>query len=108
METTNEQKVLQQIINEAWENEAFKTELISNPLKAIEKLTGHRLKLKENQSLEVRDQTDESTIYINIPARHNMEDVELNEEQLEAIAGGAPPPREPYSNPFIDWWKDLF
>jgi hypothetical protein len=36
----------------------------------------------------VRDQTDESTVYINIPAKLNTEDVELNEEQLEVVAGG--------------------
>lgn len=88
MEITNEQKVLQQVINEAWENEIFKNELIANPLTAIEKLTGQRVQLKEGQTLVVRDQTDESTIYINIPAEQNLEDVELNEEQLEAVAGG--------------------
>lgn len=88
MEITKEQKVLQQVINEAWENETFKQELIAEPLKAIEKLTGQRVQLKEGQTLVVRDQTDESTIYINIPAEQNLEDVELNEEQLEAVAGG--------------------
>jgi len=36
----------------------------------------------------VRDQTDESTVYINIPTKPNTEDVELNEDQLEAVAGG--------------------
>jgi hypothetical protein len=88
MEITNEQKVLQQVINEAWENEVFKNELIANPLTAIEKLTGQRVQLKEGQTLVVRDQTDESTIYINIPAEQNLENVELSEEQLEHVAGG--------------------
>ncbi len=36
----------------------------------------------------VRDQTDESTVYINIPANADIDDIELNEEQLEAAAGG--------------------
>lgn len=88
MEITNEQKVLQQVINEAWENETFKQELIAEPLKAIEKLTGQRVQLREGQTLVVRDQTDESTIYINIPAEQNLENVELSEEQLEHVAGG--------------------
>lgn len=88
MEITNEQKVFQQVITEAWENETFKKELLADPLKAIEKLTGQRVQLKEGQTLVVRDQTDDSTIYINIPAEQNLEDVELNEEQLEAVAGG--------------------
>lgn len=47
-----------------------------------------RVQLKEVQTLVVSDQTDDSTIYINIPAEQKMEDVELNEEQLEAVAGG--------------------
>jgi len=34
----------------------------------------------------VRDQTDESTIYINIPAIVNIDNMELNEEHLEAVA----------------------
>ncbi len=88
MELTNEQKVLQQVINEAWENENFKQELMNDPLSAIEKLTGQRVQLPEDKTLIVRDQTDENTIYINIPAEHNLEDIELNEEQLEAVAGG--------------------
>ena len=87
MELTRAQEVLQQVINEAWENETFKTELMANPLVAIEKLTGQQLDLKDKE-LVVRDQTDENTIYINIPAEEHLEDLELTEEQLEAVAGG--------------------
>jgi len=88
MELTKEQEVLQQVINEAWKNETFKAELLVNPVAAIENLTGEKLDLK-GKKLFVRDQTDEKTIYINIPQEQNLEDVELNEEQLEAVAGGA-------------------
>jgi len=88
MELTKEQEVLQQVINEAWENEAFKAELLANPVAAIENLTGEKLDLKGKELL-VRDQTDEQTIYINIPAEQNLEDVELNDSRLEAVAGGA-------------------
>ena len=66
MEFTREQEVLQQVINEAWENKAFKAELMANPVAAIENLTGEKLDLK-GKELIVRDQTDESTIYINSP-----------------------------------------
>jgi len=87
MELTKEQQVLQQVINEAWENESFKAELMTNPVVAIENLTGEKLNLN-GKELEVRDQTNEHTIFINIPARQNLEDVELNDSQLEAVAGG--------------------
>jgi hypothetical protein len=46
------------------------------------------MNIPTGKTLVVRDQTDESTVYINIPANINLEDVELNEEQLEAVAGG--------------------
>lgn len=88
MKLSKEQELLQTIINKAWEDEAYKQELISNPIKAIESITGEPIKLAEGKSIVVRDQTDESTIYINIPAKLNMDDVELNEEELEIIAGG--------------------
>jgi len=88
MELTKEQRVLQQIINEAWDNEAFRKELVVNPIEAIEKLTGQEVRLPDGKKLVVRDQMDETIVYINIPAEQNLEDVELNEEQLETIAGG--------------------
>lgn len=86
MEITKEQQVLQQVINEAWQNKAFKAELMVNPVQAIEKLTGETMDL-QGKELIVRDQTDESTIYINIPAEQEV-NAELSEEQLEAVAGG--------------------
>ncbi|GAA4414964.1 hypothetical protein GCM10023187_45050 [Nibrella viscosa] len=88
MEFTQEQKLYGEIVQKAWEDHQFKAELVANPLAAIEKLTGQKLSLPEGKTLVVRDQTDEGTVYINIPARHSMEDVELNEDQLEAVAGG--------------------
>jgi hypothetical protein len=62
--------------------------LIDNPVAAIEKLTGKKMNLPAGKTLMVRDQTDESTVYINIPAKPNLDDVELNEQQLEVVAGG--------------------
>jgi len=88
MEITEEQKLYQEVIQKAWEDESFKEELKTNPIDAIEKLTGDTLDIPEGKTLVVRDQTDESTVYINIPAQKKMEDVELNEEQLEKVAGG--------------------
>ena len=93
MELTNEQKksqeLLQTIITKAWEDEAFKEALVANPIDAIEKATGERINLPEGKTLIIKDQTDDSTVYINIPAQPNMDDLELSEEQLEAVAGGA-------------------
>ena len=88
MKFTQEEKMYQEVIQKAWEDVEFKKELTVNPLDAIEKLTGVRLNLPEGKTIVVRDQTDESTMYINIPTSQKMDDVELNEEQLETVAGG--------------------
>ncbi|MFV0247947.1 MAG: class IIb bacteriocin, lactobin A/cerein 7B family [Tenacibaculum sp.] len=40
----------------------------------------------------MRDQTqDTSTIYFDIPAEPNLDELELTEEQLEMVAGGISP-----------------
>ena len=88
MEFTQSQKAYGEIVQKAWEDPQFKRELMANPAEAIEKAIGYKLNLPEGKTLVVRDQTDESTVYINIPAKPNMGDVELNEDQLEAVAGG--------------------
>ena len=89
MEFTQEQKLYAEVVQKAWEDAEFKKALMENPLEAIEKLTGQKVSIPEGKTLVVRDQTDEATVYINIPAQPEV-DAELNEEQLEAVAGGAP------------------
>lgn len=88
MESSKEQELLHAVITKAWEDKAFKQELISDPVTAIEKLMGGKLQLPEGKTIVVRDQTDEQAIYINIPAERSLDSVELSEEQLEAVAGG--------------------
>ena len=91
MKLTKEQKLFQTIVQKAWEDAGFKTALVKHPLDAIEELTGKRLNIPEGKTLVVRDQTDESIVYINIPVQQSMDDVELTEEQLEIVAGGVNP-----------------
>ena len=88
MEFTQEQKLYAEIVQKAWEDENFKKALVANPIEAIEKLTGKKLNIPEGKALLVRDQTDENTIYLNIPVKPNLENVELSEKQLDAFAGG--------------------
>jgi len=105
MEITQEQKLYAEIVQKAWEDAEFKKELVANPVAAIEKITGKKLNLPEGKTFVVRDQTDESSIYINIPAKSNVDNVELNEEQLEAVAGGIINPFLPIDIilPIIKW-----
>ena len=103
MEFTQEQKSYAEIVQKAWESPEFKSELMANPATAIEKFLGMKLDLPVGKTLVVRDQTDESTVYINIPAKRNIDDVELNEEQLEVAAGGGEDMPLPFTFPVIKW-----
>jgi len=88
MESTNDQKILGAIVKKAWEDPTFKSNLITRPVATIESFLGHPIHLPEGKNIAFVDQTDSSTIFINIPAEPNMDDIELNEEQLDIVAGG--------------------
>lgn len=82
------QEVIEAIVSKAWEDTGFRKELLADPVRTIEKLTGVKVVLPEGKSLVITDQTDKSNIYVNIPAEPEVENMELTEEQLEAVAGG--------------------
>lgn len=85
----NEKTILENVVDEAWSNPAFKASLIESPVEAISALTGKKVKLPEGKNrLVVSDQSDPTTAYFNIPVQVDMEDAELTEEQLEIVAGG--------------------
>lgn len=83
--------LLNTLAQKAWENAAFKEQLINNPVATIEQVTGKSLSNLNGKRIVVEDQTDESVIYINIPAKVSLNELELTEEQLEQIAGGITP-----------------
>jgi len=86
MNLTKEQKLIKEILQEAWENESFKNELIKNPIATIERQTGEKIIVPDNKSLVVVDQSNTEIIYFNIPV--DPSNMDLTEKQLEAIAGG--------------------
>ncbi len=88
MELTREQKILQKVLSEAWNNPSYKQELISNPEEAIHRLTGENFSLPKGKSLEVCDQSSSEKIYLNIPQQPNFDNVELTDKELEEVAGG--------------------
>lgn len=88
MELTNDQKILQSIVKKAWEDPEFKNNLVQNPLQTVERFLEHPFSLPEGKNIAFVDQTDSSTIFINIPAEPNLENMELNEEQLDVVSGG--------------------
>jgi hypothetical protein len=91
MEITQEHRLNAQVIERAWDDAQFKNELMVNPVSTMEKFTGHKINLPDGKKLMVIDQTDESTVYFNIPKKLNVDDLELTVEQLEMVAGGLTP-----------------
>ena len=88
MEITQGQQVYGEIVQKAWDDNKFKNNLVSNPVETIEKFTGSRFSLPEGQTLVVIDQTNESILYLNIPRKVDISELELTDEQLEMVAGG--------------------
>lgn len=82
-------ELVKTLAQKAWESTAFKEQLVSNPLSAIESVTGQ--KMSPETKIVVEDQTDESTIYLNIPRKIEYDGLELTDEQLEMVAGGSTP-----------------
>lgn len=84
------QEFISKVITEAWENETFKKDLINNPKATLEQFLGQSFDL--DKKIKVVDQTDSNYVYINIPAEPELEDVELSEDQLDLVSGGADRP----------------
>ncbi|MCC5613120.1 NHLP leader peptide family RiPP precursor [Nostoc sp. CHAB 5834] len=88
MEIAKMQELNAQIVQKAWEDTQFKSELIANPVETMESFTGNKINLPKGQKLVVQDQTDETTVYFNIPRKVELDTLELTDEQLEMVAGG--------------------
>ncbi|GAA4414950.1 hypothetical protein GCM10023187_45020 [Nibrella viscosa] len=79
-------ELLKTLAHKAWESSTFKEQLIKNPITTIESVTGQ--KVQSGVNIIVDDQTDTSKIYLNIPRRVEISELELSDEQLEMVAGG--------------------
>jgi hypothetical protein len=81
------QQLEQQLIEKAMKDEAFRKQLIENPGAAIEAETG--MKIPEYITFKVLEE-DPTTVYLVLPHIPAMDaEMELNEAELETIAGGA-------------------
>lgn len=81
-------KFYQDLIQKSWEDNTFKEQLIKNPVETIEKFNGFRPNQGNNISIVVEDQGDENTIYLNIPAKFDIDSLELSDEDLDTVSGG--------------------
>lgn len=85
---TKGQELYLDLVHKAWESASFKEELIKNPKACIENLTGKKFGGPEGVRIVVDDQSDASCIYLNIPQKGEIEDMELSEDSLDAVSGG--------------------
>lgn len=81
-------ELMKTLVEKAWESAAFKDQLLNNPISAIKEATGANFNLPEGKRLIVEDQTDDSVLYLNIPVKPNLDEMELTDEHLEMISGG--------------------
>lgn len=82
-------EVCNKLIEKSWEDSQFKNQFIENPYKVFKNETG--VEFPKSHKLIVEDQSDKSVIYINIPSRPNIDEMELSDEQLEMVSGGGTP-----------------
>jgi hypothetical protein len=75
------------IIANAWKDEAYKQELLTNPKAVIEREFG--VQLPEEVNVQVLEENSTS-LYFVLPMLPVMPGSELNQEELEAVAGGGP------------------
>lgn len=76
------------LIERAWEDEAFKQELLSNPKAVYAKESGE--KIPTNIEIEILQETANKVYLVlpNTPASATTSGGEISEEALESVAGG--------------------
>lgn len=99
MEMSNEQKVYSNIVQKAWDSTEFKRKLLKNPVATVEEFMGAKINLPQGQGFVVVDQSDEGTVYLNIPRDRRSQ--LLTDEQLEIISGGGDIPYDWSSSDLI-------
>jgi hypothetical protein len=79
------QEIQNHIIAQAWKDETYKQELLSNPKAVFER--EFKVQLPAEMNVNVVEETN-NNIYLVLPKRPNLSNEELSDEELETVAGG--------------------
>ena len=72
----------------AWEDDAFKEQLLAEPISTIEKLTGERLCFTYQMKNSEKSCVKADAYELDVPSYVRFDDTELNDDQLDFAAGG--------------------
>ena len=72
------QRLIQLLTETALRNEVFKQQLISDPIRTIEKVTGKPSHFPKGIRIQVEDQSDASIIFINLPVKPRTQSLTPN------------------------------
>lgn len=91
MKLANQQQlnIINELVMRSMNDPEFKKKFMDNPKKVIE--TSYQFEVYDNVKLVVEDQSDENVIYLNIPRKPNLDEIELTDDELEKVSGGGTP-----------------
>lgn len=76
------------LVKKAQNDVSFKETFINNPKEVLETKFDKEITLPEGVRIEVVDQSDSDYIFLNIPRRVDVDDLQLTDADLEKISGG--------------------
>ena len=82
-----QKSIINDLIIKSINDSNFKKEFIANPEKVIE--SSYEFEVHDYIKLVVEDQSDKNTIFLNIPRKIEIDEMELTEEELETVSGGS-------------------
>lgn len=85
------QMLIETLVKRSSVDAVFKASFIDHPREAIFRETGIKVDLPAHWRLTVNDQADPLALSIKLPVNEEN-NVELTDEELEAVAGGIKPP----------------